>query len=131
MDDIHDQWNNEVFKNRQREIQKTVNAFTNAVDQMCEEKSIQFDPVSSFEDDQENLDESQDFITSFNMNENVLLVINQIDELLKDSRKILAWFKARHIKTNPELMKLYTGLHSLIEFVTTLRIRAEKLLRVE
>lgn len=118
-----------IYNNRLKEINSTINEFSKKLGNICDPLPINQKKDLNFEDDEtdeySSLEENQEHPS---VSESALLIIADINQLLKETYQFSNCFKSKHINKRPELAKLYKDLLSLIDYIEKLRIRAEKLL---
>ena len=122
-------WDDQVFINRQREISKLSRNFTEAVDKLLAEKPIVVEIPEMEEEEYEYVEEEEEDDDGYrDINGESLVLIHEIDVLVRDIQQIIDGIPPQLIKRNKYIGKIIQQLESLVNYMTTLRIRAEKLI---
>lgn len=122
-----EQWDDQVFVSRQKEIAKLSQNFADAVDRMITEKPLIFEPPEIEENEYEYVEEEEEEQLD-NLNADSLIVIHEIVALQTEIDRIVNGLSPSLINRNKLVARVVTQLQSLSLYMDTLRIRAENLL---
>lgn len=129
---LKDMWHDSVFINRQKELRGLSNDFSTLLDQMLVDRPLTLDEkllqelAEEEEEVEEHHEEEQDIEVT--IHEQALLLMHEIDQMRKDTYKIITWFRPAVCKTSPRLRSMKQGVEQLHDFLEKLRVRAENLL---
>lgn len=132
-----DMWEDTVFVNRQKELTQLSHDFSKAIDLLIVDKPLTVDPALLDDSEYDSSDyfeeEEEDEINKtqkvgYKIQEQALLLMYEIDQMKKDTYRLISWFRPKAVKRNPKLMKMKNGLESLIGYLDSLRMRAENLM---
>ncbi|EAX98635.1 hypothetical protein TVAG_403170 [Trichomonas vaginalis G3] len=122
-----EQWDDKVFVSRQKEIVKLSQNFADAVDKLITEKPFIFEHPEIEEEEYEYVEEEEE-IEINNLNADSLIIIHQIVVLQQDIDRLISGLSPNLIQKNQYIAKVVNQLHSLSDYMETLRVRAENLL---
>lgn len=134
-----DMWEDPVFVSRQKEITQLSHDFSKAIDLLVVDKPLTVDPAlldNSEYDSSDYFDEEEEEgiiktqKVGYKIQEQALLLMYEIDQMKKDTYRLISWFRPKAVKHNQKLMKMKNGLESLIDYLDSLRMRAEGLISV-
>lgn len=136
---LPDMWEDPVFVSRQKELNQLSQEFSKAIDKLVVEHPLHFDPKllddqsqsctdSFIEEEEEDTDEIKSNRIGKTIHEKALLLMFEIDQMRKDTYRLISYFRPNSIKHNARLMKMKSGLENLVGYLDSLRMRAECLL---
>lgn len=134
-----DMWDDSVFVSRQKEITQLSHDFSKAIDLLIVDKPLTVDPAllddSGYDSSDYFEEEEEDILKAhkvgYKIQEHALLLMYEIDQMKKDTFRLISWFRPKAVKHNQKLMKMKKGLESLIGYLDSLRMRAECLISTE
>ncbi|OHT02970.1 hypothetical protein TRFO_29800 [Tritrichomonas foetus] len=138
--EIQDMWKDPVFVSRQQELQKLSQDFSTAIDKLIVNKPLAVNSSllnnsnsSSYYDSYDEEEEEEETTQEFQkigdtVREQALLLMYEIDQMKKDTYQLISWFRPSTVKKHPKLSKMKNGLESLINYLDSLRMRAECLI---
>lgn len=134
-----DMWEDTVFVNRQKELNQLSHDFSKAIDLLVVDKPLTVDPAlmddseydsSDYFEEEEEDNSNKVQKVGYKIQEQALLLMYEIDQMKKDTYRLISWFRPKAVKHNQKLMKMKAGLESLIGYLDSLRMRAESLITV-